>query len=505
MPIITDSNAIPKKFTSSGIPLSDDDENRIKNLLKLKELVPSKDEMLGLVFKTSLECCELHFGKNKAVSFGHDYRRNGLDVRSGESSIYINDTLLESLSHFITAVIYHSLDFDNPEVSLYCYRQLLFIVNEECNNTYSLPPKEYIDLIEKFPDLRTLNVASDLYWGMVTFLILHELSHIFLDHLNTDKGQTIAEQEYEADKEAYLIFLEMIYNRSQHKKLEFLEEYIYLSPMMIVDFFTLVNFVDGTIYGTRYTSYHPPHEKRKDFLFELFKGWDRDFNTEDGNELYNWYIEVVERFKNDLFNANEQGLLKSIKRNREKKMNEEEIINYISEITDDLIDEDLMKGMSVRALVDSLIDSHVCFVADDSKKDFVLMGLKNGTAKSIKLTNIIINFKDMLDVLIGIVLSSAIPSSTIQAAKLALFLVYKVLGLSTKNISGSAAQVLLFLHQNNAYSKHICEDEVLRHFDSQGSINRDAVNAAINDLLKIRCIDMVEGRIFLLEKIYLKQ
>jgi len=158
-----------------------------------------------------------------------------------------------------------------------------------------------------------------------------------------------------------------------------------------------------------------------------------------------------------------------------------------------------------RVSINSLLDSHVCFVADDSKNDFVLLNIKNKTAKSFKLTNIIINFRGILDLLIEIALASAIPSSTAQAAKFALFMTYKILGLSTDNLSECAAQVLLFLHQNNAYIKYIREDEVLKHFDSQGNIERNVVYTSINDLLKIRCIDMVQGKITLLEKIYLKK
>ncbi|MDR1149888.1 MAG: hypothetical protein LBK66_14795 [Spirochaetaceae bacterium] len=507
MPIVTNSNAIPKEFINTDIiPISNEGKNRLKNILKLKgEFVSNRDEILDLVFKTSLKCCELYFNKNKDVSFDHGYMRNGLEVRSGESSIFMNDTLLQSLSHFIHVVIYHSLDFDNAEVSLYCYRELLFIMNEQCNNTYLLPGENrYIGVLEKFPDIKTLNVASDLYWGMITFLILHELSHIFLNHHNIDKGQAISEQEQDADRNAYLIFLEMIYNKSLYKELEFLEEYIYLSPMMIIDFFTLVYFVDGTINEARYTSCYPSHEKRKDLLLKLFNDWDRDFNTEEGNIIYNWYIEVVEKFKNDLYNANEQGMLKSIKRNSGERMNEENILGFISEIVDELIVEDKTNGILDRASISCLLDSYVCFIADDSKRDFVLVNRKNGTAKSFKLTNIIVNFRDMLDMLIDITLTSAIPSSTVQAVKFILFLTYKVLGLSTENISESATQVLLFLHQNNAYSRAIQEDEVFKHFDSQGSIKMDAINIAIKDLLKIRCIDIVQGKIVLLEKIYLK-
>jgi hypothetical protein len=504
MPIITDSNAIPKEFITRVIQISDNAKNRLKNALKIDEFIPNQNEILDLVFKTSLDCCELHFNKKKSVSFTYDYIRNGLDVRSGESSIFMNIALIESLSHFITVVIYHALDFDNREVSLYCYRQLLFIMNEECNNTYTLPPEsKYIELIEKFFDKdNSLQVSTDLFWGMITFLILHELSHIFLNHFN--KEQTIAEQEYEADREAYLILLEMIYNKGLYKGLKFLKEYIYLTPMMIIDFFTLVTFVDGTINGTRYKSYHPSHEKRKDFLFELFNNWDRDFYTEEGNGLYNWYIEVVERFKNDVYNANEQGMLKSLKRNKEKEMNEENTINFISQITDELTCENMMHELFDKVSIGKLIDTHVCFIADNNKKDFVLISLKNGSAKSFKLTNIIINFKDMLDMLIDIALISTIPSSDIQMAKFVLFLAYKIFGLSTKNLSESAAKVLLFLHRNNAYSKYINEDEIIKHLYSQDSVGKDIVNTAINDLSKVKCIDIVQGDIILLEKVYLK-
>jgi hypothetical protein len=320
LPIITNSNEIPKEFNSSAIPISIDGINRIKKIFNLSELVSNRNEILKTVFKTLLSCCERHFGKNKEVSFTHVYRRNGLDVKSGESSVFINDTLLHSLFHYINVVIYHSLDFDNPDVSFYSFKQLLHMMNEHCNNTYSLPGEDdVISVMEKYPNLKTLNVASDVYWGMITFLIIHELSHIFLGHLIDSKKQTIAEQECEADKEAYLIFLDIIYNKNFYKDLDFLEEYIYLAPMMIIDFFTLVNYVDGTINDTRYKSYHPPHEERKDIMFKLFADWECEFDSREGNSIYYWYISVVEKFKNDLFNAKDQGMLESIKRSNKNE------------------------------------------------------------------------------------------------------------------------------------------------------------------------------------------
>ena len=163
MPIITNSSEIPKEFNSFDFkPISNDGKKRISRFIypdSQNEFISNKDEILDKVFKTALNCCERHFGKKKDVSFIYEYRRNGLDVSTNESSVFINETLLHSLSHFITVVIYHSLDFDNPDVSLYCFKQLLVIMNEQCNNTYMLPNEDdYIDVIEKYPDIKTLIV-----------------------------------------------------------------------------------------------------------------------------------------------------------------------------------------------------------------------------------------------------------------------------------------------------------------------------------------------------------
>jgi hypothetical protein len=509
LPIITNSSEIPKEFNNSDFkPISNDGKKRLSNFIypdNNNEFISNKDEILDKVFKTSLNCCERHFGKKKNVTFIHEYRRNGIDVSTNESSVFVNETLLNSLSHFITVVIYHSLDFNNHDVSHYCFKQLLFIMNEQCNNTYVLPNEDdYIEIIERYPNINTLNVSTDIYWGMIAFLILHEFSHIFLEHLVERKNQTIAEQENEADKEAYLIFLEMIYNKNIHHELDFLEEYIYLAPMMTIDFFTLVYYVDGTINGTRYKSYHPPHEERKNLLFNLFANWECDFDTENGNGIYNWYIDIIEKFKNDLFNANEQGTLKSIKRNKVTNMNEEDIVDFISEITDELTETDILNGYLDRTSVNDLINTHICFIADENKSDFVFMSLKNKTTKSFKLTNIIVNFKSMLNALLEIVLAANLPISSIEVIKFILFLIYKIFGLSTKSLSESAAQVILFLHQRNTYINYISEDEVIEQLIKQSSLTEETTRNAISELFKLRCIDIVNGNIILLEKIYLK-
>jgi len=320
MPIIAGQDAIPKEFNSGSNRLSAGGEERLESIFHRRErrgLISNRDEALGMIFNACLGCCERRFGKKKDVSFSHEYRRSGLEAKSDGSSVFMNETLLHSLLQHIYVIIYHSLDFENPDVSFYCYKQLLVIMNEQCNNTYLMPGEDaFIGVMEKYPSLKTLNVAADVYWGMVAFMMLHELSHIFLGHHAEGGDLTIAESEREADREAFLIFLGMICDRGSHEKLEFLEEYIYLAPMMALDFFTLVHFADGTINGNKHESSYPPNEERKAALFDLFANWDGEFDSRDGNGIYNWYIEVVEKFKNDLRSANERGMLESIKRPR---------------------------------------------------------------------------------------------------------------------------------------------------------------------------------------------
>jgi hypothetical protein len=185
-------------------------------------------------------------------------------------------------------------------------------------------------------------------------------------------------------------------------------------------------------------------------------------------------------------------------------MNESNIKQYISEITDDMAETDMLNGNLDKESINRLIDTHVCFIADETKSDFVFINLKNMAAKSFKLTNIIFNFKDMLDALLEIALVSSIPTSPVQTVKFVLLLSYKIFSLSTKNLSETTAQALLLLHQNNAYLHPVSEDKIIHLFSSHGLLTKDAVNTAINDLLKLRCIDMVHGEITLLEKIYLK-
>jgi len=508
MPIVISSNTIPERFNNSDFKqLSEDGKDRYRKLFNLakQSKLPSFETVLDMIFETSLECCKQHFNINKDASFSHSYRRNGLDISTSKSSVFINDTLIYSLYHYTLVVFYHCLYFDDPDVSFDSYKELLFITNEQCNNTYALPQEDsIIGVMEKYPSVRNLNVAADVYWGMITFLLLHELSHIFLNHLTINKNQTIAETEYDADKEAYLIFLNMIHNKEKYRHMEFLENYIYLAPIMTIDFFTLVNFVDGTINGNKYVSYHPPHEKRKDSLFNIFDTWDCEFDSREGNAIYYWYERVVVKFKNSLYNANEQGLLESIKRNKVTKMNVENIVSFISEITDEMIAVDALSGEIARESIDGLINDHICFIADEEKSDFVLMNLKSEKAKSFKLSNIIVNFKKLLDSLLEIALTSSLPSSRIQAIKYALYLVYKVFNMSTRELSDDAAQVLLFLHQHGAYNKYINEEDVINYFRQNNSIEKEAVSSAIDSLLKLRCIDMAQGKITVLERLYLR-
>jgi hypothetical protein len=262
------------------------------------------------------------FNVKRDIKFGHGYYRK-LEIKRDNNNIFIDDTLLSALFQFIAAVFYWAEGFGDKTVALFGFRYLLFITNDLCLNLHELPgTKTYEEFMDRFNGkLNILMLASNVYWVMVIFAVLHELSHIFLEHKphkEIHEKEEFLKQEYDADELAYVMLLDTICNRnnilSNYNIMEIFEEYTYLAPMMLIDFYDLPYYVDSIINKTKFYSLYPSPVHRKERLFKVFDDWEKSINTEEGNDLYNYFVDVIEKFKNDVCDAEECGNLNVLKR-----------------------------------------------------------------------------------------------------------------------------------------------------------------------------------------------
>jgi hypothetical protein len=155
--------------------------------------------------------------------------------------------------------------------------------------------------------------------------------------------------------------------------------------------------------------------------------------------------------------------------------------------------------------LEKFIDDHVCFIRNDNTNEFVIISSEK--AVSYKLSNIIIDLKGMLEILMELALTMNIPDKLPEFLKTVLFVIYKIFKLSSLDIPKEDVEILEHLHRLNAYTIKVREDDVVNHFTSKKGgeyINGETIYSSINRLARCKCISIFNGEICLYEKIFYK-
>lgn len=225
--------------------------------------------------------------------------------------------------------IQRSKEFGDPEAYGFCFRYLLFLMND-VSIIGMLPDRESSQtLLEQVCyDQQLMNLAEDCYWTVAAFTIAHEIAHGYIKKNQAKMPETASEfqeEEIRADRIAYDIVLKIIdTDRKKPRAERILEEYTYLVPVMYMDYFDLLYYTDRVLYKSWILGdSHPFPKKRKKILFSIPYDDKYFFDTEMGNDLYNCFLDVFDEFKEQVLLKMERGKLDAII--RPKRMREGEV------------------------------------------------------------------------------------------------------------------------------------------------------------------------------------
>lgn len=242
--------------------------------------------------------------------------------------IHIDELFESSVEGFLLAMFKWSKEFGNLEVYGNCFKYILFLMNDVC--IFGEMPgadanKALMDTING--DIQIVQLAEDCYWTIVVFSLAHEIAHAYLASTGRTYTKNHPEkEEYDADMIAYHIVLKMIMEGSSENIV--LENYTYLAPIMYMDFFDLYYYTDRVLYKTVFHDWkHPAPTKRKNRLFAVAGKDEYDFDTVDGNHLYNRFLDVYDEFKTQLLMKMERGKLDRILRIERRKSMRRKIDN----------------------------------------------------------------------------------------------------------------------------------------------------------------------------------
>lgn len=252
-----------------------------------------------------------HFIEKEIISYILDLERLDVDldylslygkqmnasaVKSEEDRIIYMDELLTytTLSFFLTI---YSYAFDESEENTkHCVNNMHSILEIQ-GKRHKIAVHDISEILEMSTlPKNIIDLAMDTFWTSWTFMIGHELFH-----LTVNEELSVLQEEYKADTYGYLVLLHMMEEQKEGKipeKIKVYYEYLYLSPVMLFVFFELLDeYRSMTGMNVNYID-HPTPKKRQNHIFEMFDtDVPNDFDTEQGNELLNTFLDAVESLK----------------------------------------------------------------------------------------------------------------------------------------------------------------------------------------------------------------
>lgn len=124
---------------------------------------------------------------------------------------------------------------------------------------------------------------------------------------------------------------------------------------------------------------------------------------------------------------------------------------------------------------------------------------------SRKLSNVRLNLKEAVLLALETSINFELSSGAIDYIRIALNILLKVYALSAITIENSDCQLLVYLHSKNAYENPIKEEKIISDIESGAfNMSRDEYYSSIAKLVKIASVTIINGKVWLKEKIKLK-
>lgn len=156
----------------------------------------------------------------------------------------------------------------------------------------------------------------------------------------------------------------------------------------------------------------------------------------------------------------------------------------------------------------NMVDSHLEVIPETQKRDIVFLG-KN--ARSIKPGNIKLDLKGLIMAAIELTSSIGVPDTLFESIQLVLQGCIFIFKVTEVKLGKEEAEIVYVLHELGAYCNEVEESRIkeeLRRMMEIGRIENfdlGRFDMLVNNLLKIRVIDVTDGRILLKEYVWGKR
>lgn len=427
------------------------------------------------------------------------YNKNRIEFRGKGESIFSSATAVNAFMCFYGLILYQADHLNDDDIKKRCFQSIFRIAKDTFLWNCEEVDKKTFDIIiyDISKKGNYVKTASAMAFSSISYGWLHEMSHYHYLHKYDSDMKTTIYNEQEADKLAYDIFLSMVEKvRKQNMVFgEFTDcfrEYMYLIPAMFLDFEHVSLLIEKILYDKDIDSMNfECLQSRKERIIDHIEESDVDINTEEGNDLYKWYIDSVNTFIQILISTEKAGLLDKYKNGGiELESVKFQLYEEYNKINPTYIDG-ILNFFSVERNTLSQNFIGIIVHATDQPSGY-----------SRKISNIKVNLSEVLK----FVAVSALEIGL--SGQLGLIMVFveaisKLFEKTKKLLSENECKVLLTINKLTQNGKQfIFENDVISDtLNEFEDLSVDSIKKAISKLNHIDCIEIVDGKINLVEHI----
>ncbi len=198
-----------------------------------------------------------------------------------------------------------------------------FIKDKALCNIYKF--KYVLEQSNKIGESALFNLITSCQFCATYFCVAHECAHAYFDinNITFDSDDIYSAEEYEefeADKYAYKLIIELIKEEEQSGTIigdRELFNYSYLAPMMLINFFIAYFTVEEKIYPHKNVKLLLNNAENRlrelmKYYYFYYNEYDFPFETEGGNAAYNGILNSLDKYKEMLEQYDKNGKLSVI-------------------------------------------------------------------------------------------------------------------------------------------------------------------------------------------------
>lgn len=425
--------------------------------------------------------------------------------------VYMDVLVTKALIQSLSAIFIWDEYSNDPNCVEEVYKSLFSSLKEQAINK-RLPTSDTVSKWFKFAqkDRHILELTIDAYYLIITFALAHELAHIYLGHLSSigSGKKNVFDRELEADLVAYDYILYLIDEQTSgtgSKIWDRYYEHAYLAPLMFFDYYDLIVYTAEKlgIEGYGVSGGYPSTQVRREKLLETVNLPKYVLNTEEGNIMYNCFLDGCDMYKDALSSVNCAD--KEFRRLLISKLQENNLPEeYVDTVVTDFIETAYSPSTNQNdVLADS--DKRLGFIVIEQPKNDKVQ--HSGISVKFKNVSLTLDLKKLLNRVYSATSMSVGLGAEVNLINTALISLSIVLSHTVIKLTEEKIAILLIFHKENIYKPYFSEVE-LPSFIELGiekyhlsKMSVETIMKECQELKALGCLSVMDGKWYLKEKV----